>query len=252
MDENDVFRALADPTRRRLLDQLHADNGQTLDELCRGLAMTRQAVSQHLARLEAANLVTTARQGRTKLHYLNPVPVHDIYERWIEKFERQRLHAVHDLKKRAEETTMDKPGFVYVTYIAAPPEKLWNALTDPQVTRHYWQAENVSDWQPGSRWEHRRTDVARTLLLAGKVIESDPPRRLVLTWADPADEAHESSHSRVTFEIEPYRGGTRLAVTHDRLEPHSEMLEGISEGWPKVLSSLKSLLEAGRPLPELW
>jgi DNA-binding transcriptional ArsR family regulator len=102
MDTDEVFKALADPTRRRLLDQLHTNNGQTLGELCGNLHMTRQAVSQHLARLEAANLVATVRRGREKLHYLNPVPIHEIYERWIEKYEEQHLQALRELKKRAE------------------------------------------------------------------------------------------------------------------------------------------------------
>jgi uncharacterized protein YndB with AHSA1/START domain len=147
---------------------------------------------------------------------------------------------------------MDKPQFVYVTYIATSPEKLWNALIDPETTRKYWQRENVSDWKPGSKWEHRHSGKERTLKLVGKVIESSPPRRLVLTWAFPADEAREEKHSRVTFEIEPIGNVVRLTVTHDRLEPGSEMLERITAGWPKVLSSLKSLMEVGRPLPELW
>ena len=147
---------------------------------------------------------------------------------------------------------MDKPQFVYVTYISTTPEKLWNALIDARMTTKYWQHENVSEWQAGSKWEHRSSGKERTLKLVGKVIESSPPRRLVLTWAFPADEAHEEKHSRVTFEIEPLGDVVRLTVTHDRLEPDSEMLHGITEGWPKVLSSLKSLMEVGRPLPKLW
>ncbi|MGD0724232.1 MAG: SRPBCC family protein [Spirochaetia bacterium] len=147
---------------------------------------------------------------------------------------------------------MDKPQFVYVTYISATPEKLWNALIDAEMTTKYWQHVNVSDWQPGSRWEHRRADKDGAVLLVGKVIESSPPRRLVLTWAFPADEAREEKHTRVTFELEPIGDVVRLTVTHDRLEPGSDMLQGITQGWPKVLSSLKSLMEAGRALPELW
>jgi uncharacterized protein YndB with AHSA1/START domain len=147
---------------------------------------------------------------------------------------------------------MDEPQFVYVTYISTSPEKLWNALIDPKVTAKYWQHENVSDWKPGSTWEHRSADKERTLRLVGKVIEVSPPQRLVLTWAFPADEAHEEKHSIVTFEIEPVGGVVRLTVTHSRLGPGSEMVEGITEGWPKVLSSLKSLMEMGRPLPKLW
>jgi uncharacterized protein YndB with AHSA1/START domain len=147
---------------------------------------------------------------------------------------------------------MSKPEFVYVTYISTSPEKLWNALIDADMTTKYWQHVNVSDWKPGSRWEHRGAGKAGELKLVGKVVESDPPRRLVLTWAFPADEAHEEKHTRVTFDLEPVAGVVRLTVTHDRLEPGSDMLRGITAGWPKVLSSLKTLLEAGRPLPKLW
>ena len=147
---------------------------------------------------------------------------------------------------------MDKPEFVYVTYIAAPPEKVWDALIKPEATAKYWQHENVSDWKPGSRWEHRSSEKDRTVRLVGKVVESSPPRRLVLTWAFPADEARPEKHTRVTFEIVPVGGVVRLTVTHDRLEPGSEMDRGIREGWPRVLSSLKSLLETGSALPKLW
>jgi uncharacterized protein YndB with AHSA1/START domain len=151
-----------------------------------------------------------------------------------------------------KEIRLDRPQFVYVTYIATTPEKLWNALLESEVTRQYWQHDNVSDWKPGSRWEHRRNDAAATVDLVGKVLESSPPKRLVLTWAYPADEATEARHTRVTFDIEPVRGVVRLTVTHDAFTPGSDMLEKISAGWPKVLSSLKSLLEGGRPLPALW
>jgi uncharacterized protein YndB with AHSA1/START domain len=147
---------------------------------------------------------------------------------------------------------MEKPQFVYVVYVATTAEKLWNALLDAKMTAQYWQHENVSDWKPGSRWEHRESDKDHKLKLVGKVVESTPPRRLVLTWAEPSDEQNTGKHSRVTFDIEPVRGVVRLTVTHDLLEPGSDMIQGITEGWPKVLSSLKSLLESGTPLPRLW
>lgn len=149
---------------------------------------------------------------------------------------------------------MDKPEFVYVTYIATTPEKLWDALLDPETTAKYWQNQNVSEagWRPGTKWEHRGTDSAKTLRLVGKVLESERPRRLVLTWAFPADEKNEEKHTRVTFLIEPVAGVVRLTVIHDRLEPGSQMDRGIREGWPKVLSSLKSILETGKALPKLW
>ncbi|MBF6571715.1 MAG: SRPBCC family protein [Candidatus Binataceae bacterium] len=143
---------------------------------------------------------------------------------------------------------MTKSKFVYVTYISATPEQVWKALLEPEFTRQYWDCENLSDWQPGSPWEHRRPDRAGTLRLAGRVVEIAPPHRLVLTWALPADAADLAKHSRVTFEIAPIDEMVRLTVTHDELEAGSEMLQGITHGWPRVLSSLKTLLETGRPL----
>jgi uncharacterized protein YndB with AHSA1/START domain len=144
---------------------------------------------------------------------------------------------------------MAKATYVYVIYIAARAEAVWRALLDGEFTRQYWGHENVSDWKPGSAWEHRRDDAERTVQLVGEVIEAQPPRRLVLTWAEPRDRERKSAHSRVTFELEPIAEMVRLTVTHDELEAGSEMHRGISDGWPRVLSSLKSLLETGRALP---
>jgi uncharacterized protein YndB with AHSA1/START domain len=155
-------------------------------------------------------------------------------------------------RRKRKEAIVAEPEFVYVTYISASPRQVWDALTDPEITTKYWQHVNLSDWSPGSRWEHRDSDKNGEVKLVGKVIESFPPRRLVVTWALPLDAAHEEKHTRVTFEIEPVGSIVRLTVTHDRLEPGSEMFEDITRGWPKVLSSLKSLLEVGRPLPKLW
>jgi uncharacterized protein YndB with AHSA1/START domain len=145
----------------------------------------------------------------------------------------------------------DSSQFVYVVYIAAQPEAVWKGLLDAEFTRKYWGHDNVSDWKPGSPWEHRRNDAARTVRLVGEVLESEPPRRLVLTWANPEDKANKERHSRVTFEIEPVADMVRLTITHDQLGADSDMMRGISEGWPRVLSSLKSLLETGRPL-QTW
>src|SRR3954466_8167834 len=128
---DDAFKALADASRRRLLDSLNERNGQTLRELGSGLDMARQSVSKHLAVLEAAGLVTSVRRGRGKLHYLNPAPINEISERWINRYERARVHALADLKRALEDTSMDMPSFVYTTYIRTTPERLWQALTDP-------------------------------------------------------------------------------------------------------------------------
>ena len=144
---------------------------------------------------------------------------------------------------------MNKPKFVYVTYINTTPEKLWNALVDGEMTKQYWwRHRNASDWKPGSAWRHEDYDDAAKVDIVGKVVESAPPRRLVLTWAFPADAQNEAKHTRVTFELEPFMGAVRLTVIHDELESDSAMLHGITEGWPKVLASLKTLLETGKPM----
>jgi uncharacterized protein YndB with AHSA1/START domain len=145
---------------------------------------------------------------------------------------------------------MSKPEFVYVTYIVSTPEKVWNALTNGEITRQYWwRRRNASDWIVGSKWEHQDYNDPKTVDITGKVLESKPPERLVISWADPKDLGNSKKTSRVTFQIEPAPGAVRLTVTHDELEPDSNMLRGISRGWPAVLSSLKSLLETGKPLP---
>jgi uncharacterized protein YndB with AHSA1/START domain len=145
---------------------------------------------------------------------------------------------------------MSKPAFIYVTYINTTPEKLWQALTDPELTKRYWvNHRNASNWKVGSSWRHEDFDDANLVDIVGKVIESTPPKRLVLSWANPKDAANPERTSRVIFDIEPHAGAVRLTVTHAELEPDSEMLRGISKGWPLVLSSLKSLLETGEPMP---
>lgn len=245
-----VFKALADPGRRLLLDRLRRDNGQTLGQLCEYLEMARQSVSQHLAVLEAANLVSTVRKGRLKLHYLNPVPLHDIAHRWIQEFEYPRLHALHAVKHHAEEADMtapeNNPSFVYVTYIHSTPAKVWEALTDAHLTAEYWGHSNVSDWQQGSRWEHVRTDGSGVVDVVGEVIETKPPHRLVITFGG-ADDTRPPSVVR--FDIEPHRDIVRLTVTHTDI-PDASDYEAAAAGWAAVLSNLKSLLETGRVLPQ--
>lgn len=140
----------------------------------------------------------------------------------------------------------DKPTFVYVTYIQSTAERVWEALTAAELTAAYWGHSNVSDWRAGSRWEHRRTDGSDVADVVGEVVESDPPRRLVTTWSAPDEEAEPS---RVTFDIEPYRGIVRLTVTHEDLVDEAARA-GAAAGWAAVLSNLKSLLETGHPLPQ--
>jgi uncharacterized protein YndB with AHSA1/START domain/DNA-binding transcriptional ArsR family regulator len=247
-DDDSVFRALADPTRRALLDRLRERNGQTLGELCGPLDMARQSATQHLGVLEAANLVTSVRRGREKLHYLNPVPLWDIQERWIGRFERPRLRALSAIRQRAEEDTVaDRPSYVYVTYIESTAERVWAALTDADLTAQYWGHSNISDWNAGSPWVHRRADGSGIDDVAGTVLESDPPRRLAMTFDAPGDPPP-GGPSRVTFDIEPFHEIVRLTVTHENLAG-DQALEAISAGWPAVFANLKSLLETGHVLP---
>jgi uncharacterized protein YndB with AHSA1/START domain/DNA-binding transcriptional ArsR family regulator len=266
MDE--IFRALADPSRRRLLDRLHARNGQSLRELCAGLDMARQSVTKHLAVLEAAGLVTAVRRGRERLHYLNTAPIHEIADRWIDRFTRERVRALADLKHALEERTMDTNAFVYATYIRTTPEELWRALTDPAFTHRYWGAGLQSDWKPGSPvlWQFAPGEAFRDL--EGRVLESEPYRRLSYTWHNYQPEHAEffgwsperfaellkERISRVTFEIEPMGAMVKLTLTHDGFEGDTEMLKAVSGrkaesgGWPEVLAGLKTLLETGETL----
>jgi uncharacterized protein YndB with AHSA1/START domain/DNA-binding transcriptional ArsR family regulator len=247
--DDKVFKALADPTRRYLLDRLRERNGQSLGELCELLEMARQSATQHLDVLVGANLVTTLRRGREKLHYLNPVPIHEIQERWIDRFERPRVRALSAIRRRAEEPDMaDKPTFVYGTYIQASAEKVWHALTDADLTAAYWGHSNVSTWQAGSPWEHQRTDGSGIADVVGTVLEAEPPNRLVLTFAAPGDDPA-GGPSQVTFAVEPHGEIVRLTVIHENLADQAEY-DAASAGWSAVLANLKSLLETGHVLPQ--
>ncbi|MEU4473135.1 metalloregulator ArsR/SmtB family transcription factor [Micromonospora sp. NPDC023888] len=243
-----TFKALADSTRRLLLDRLRERNGQTLGELCEHLAMARQSATQHLDILVRANLVTVVRRGRERLHYLNPAPIHEIEQRWISGFDKPRLRALSMIKDQAEEYGMTSvPTYVYVTYIRATAEQVWQALTDADLTARYWDHANVSDWQPGSAWEHQRTDGSGVADVVGKVLTAEPPTHLAITFEDSPNEEREPSV--VTFLVEPHQDIVRLTVTHENLA-NLAMLNGISRGWPAVLSNLKSLLETGDVLPQ--
>ncbi|MGH2887686.1 MAG: ArsR/SmtB family transcription factor [Solirubrobacteraceae bacterium] len=259
MDE--VFKALADPSRRRLLDSLNARNGQTLRELCADMDTARQSVSKHLGVLEAASLVTTLWRGREKLHYLNPAPIHEISERWIDHYDQQRVRALADLKQALENPTVQRPTFVYTTYIQTSPETLWQALTEPAFTKRYWDVSFETDWTEGSTmvWDNHGALIADP---GQVVLESDPGRRLSYTWHSFTPELGDAigfgeellavlaaePRSKVTFEIEPAGDAVKLTVVHDGFEPGSKVAESVSGGWPIVIARLKTMLETGDPL----
>jgi uncharacterized protein YndB with AHSA1/START domain len=242
MDE--VFRALADPTRRALLDELFREDGQSLRSLQGRFSMTRFGVMKHLRLLEEAGLVVTRRRGREKLHFLNPVPIRLIHDRWVSKYAEPWVSALTGLKSELEENPMEK---IYEIYIKTTPERLWQAITDPDIRTNYqFGTRQISDFTPGSRVELSHPG-ADGLLAEGEILEVDPPRRLVQTmtalWSD---EAKAEGTSRVTWDIEAVGDSCRLTVTHDQLrEGANEELFG---GWPMILSGLKTWLETGELL----
>jgi uncharacterized protein YndB with AHSA1/START domain/DNA-binding transcriptional ArsR family regulator len=262
----DVFRALADSSRRQLLDNLNQHGGQTLREMCAGMEMARQSVSKHLAVLERAGLIITVRRGREKLHYLNAAPIGDIADRWISHYHRHRVESLADLKRALEETNVSSPSFIYTTFIRTTPERLWQALTEPAFTRRYWQGtEFDTDWKTGSSMTLRNHDKGYEVADPEQmVIESDPYRRLSYTWHTFTEEwarAYDlgeefrarvaaERRSKVTFDIEDLGQSVKLTVLHDDFDPGSTVLESVSQGWPAVISSLKTLLETGDILPE--
>ena len=250
-----VFRALADPTRRRLLDTLFEHEGRTLGDLDAGVKdMTRFGVMKHLRLLEGAGLVTTRRVGREKFHYLNPVPVQLIHDRWVNKYTRPRAAALADLKQDLEgrNKMAEIPRQVYQVYIRATAEQIWDAITKPEFTAKYFFGSRVdTNGMTGSPIRHYAPD-GKTLWGDDMIMESDPPRRLVHGWRSLYDSDFAAEPpSRVTWEIEPQPGGiTRLTVIHDQLEQSPKTAASVSGGWMFVISGLKTLLETGRPLAE--
>ena len=238
-----VFRALADPTRRGLLDELFREGGQTLGALEQRFSMTRFGVMKHLKQLEEVGLVVTKRRGRQKLHFLNPIPIRLVHDRWVSKYAEPWSAGLSDLKHRLEKD-MEK---VFEIYIRTTPDLLWEAITDSEIRGKFQFGNRISsDWTPGSRVEMSHPG-AEGLLGEGVNLEVDPPRRLVQTmtalWGE---DVRREGTSRVTWEIEPVGDSCRLTVTHDQLrDGANEQLYG---GWPMILSGLKTWLETGRVL----
>ncbi len=241
MDE--VFRALADPTRRDLLDRLFIQDGQTLLELTASYSMSRFGVMKHLQVLEEAGLVVTRRRGREKLHFLNPVPIRLVHDRWVSKYAEPWAGALSEMKQRLE-NPVEK---IFEIYIRTTPEHLWQAITD-RDTRAKFQfgCQITSDWAPGSRYE-LSSPKADHLISEGENLIVEPPKRLVQSFVALWDDnAKAEGTSRVTWEIEPVGDSCRLTVTHDQLRDGAE--EAIYGGWPMILSGLKTWIETGEVL----
>jgi uncharacterized protein YndB with AHSA1/START domain len=241
MDE--VFKALADPTRRALLDELFRQDGQTLGALEARFEISRFGVMKHLKLLEEAGLVVTRRRGREKLHFLNPVPIRLVHDRWVSKYAEPWAAALSGLKTRLE-SSMEK---IFEIYIRTTPERLWEAITDSEIRSKYsFGVKVVSDWTVGSKYEQTSAN-AEAPLGEGEILEVDPPHKLVQTmralWSD---EVKSAGFTRITWEIEPVGDSCRLLVTHDEL-PEGANAE-LYGGWPMILSGLKTWLETGELL----
>src|SRR6202167_391858 len=239
-----VFRALADPTRRSLLDELFREDGQTLSALEARFDITRFGVMKHLKQLEEAGLVVTRRRGREKLHFLNPVPIRVVHDRWVSKYAEPWVATLSGLKEKLE-SPMEK---IFEIYIRTTPERLWEAIIDPDIRAKYnfGAAMVVPELKPGARFE-MTAPKAGAVLGEGEILEVDPPRRLVHTMvAYFSEEAKAEGTSRVTWEIEPVGDSCHLTLTHDQLrEGANAQLYG---GWPMILSGLKTWLESGELL----
>ena len=256
MDEMElVFKALADPHRRLLLDRLHERDGQTLLELQGHLPMmTRFGVMKHLKLLEEAGLISSRKAGREKFHQLNPVPIQQLYDRWVSKYAKPWARAVAGLKYALEDEPMvgtiapvETTSHVLQIFIRTTPERLWQALTDGTITKLYFFGSSVeSTWQPGAPVRHLAPN--GEAMLEGEVLEIDPPRKLVTTFIPGYGLESEPYTSKVTYEIEQVGQACKLVLTHEDLIVGTPAATDVFHGWSQILSGLKTYLETGEPL----
>lgn len=255
MEDESVFRALADPSRRRLLDQLFERDGRTLTELESELPMTRFGVMKHLRVLQEAGLITTRKVGRERLHYLNPVPIQLISKRWINKYSAARASALADLKTVLEGgnvmTSASKPRLVYQIIIKAPQERVWEAITKSEFTsRYYYGSTLQTDLTVGSPFTYHMPNGSP--IIEGEVVVSEPPNRLVHTYHSLWPPMDEDAPTRVAWELESMPGGvTKVTVVHEDFQDKTATYHGLQGGgWTWVLSNMKTLLETGEPMPQ--
>lgn len=240
-----IFRSVADPSRRLLLDRLFERDGQTLGELCGHLpAMTRFGVMRHLGVLEEADLVTTRKEGREKWHFLNPVPIRLVHDRWISKYAAPVVGAMSALKTHLEAQAMVTPDHVYSVYIKAQPDRVWRAITDGVETEQYYYGTRVgSDWTPGSRITYEYPD--GKIAADGEILDIDPGRRVTMSFhARWHPEIEAEGPVRMTWQVEPAGPGvTKLTVTSAGLGPKTAHEFG--GGIVHIVSGLKTYLETG-------
>ena len=246
MDQDIVFKALADTHRRQLLDLLQQRDGRSLSELEEHLPMTRFGVMKHLKILEEAGLITTEKVGREKHHYLNRVPIQMVYDRWVSQYAQPFTSKLTALKYQMENTMSDTITHKYQIFIQTTPDKLWEALTSAEISpSYYFNTAVQSEWKQGSPYTYEGDGFT---MIKGEVLEIDPPQRLVQTF-NPlwGEDVKALAQSKVTWLIEPDGEASKLTLIHEELED-KPAAEGITEGWARILSSMKSMLETGNPL----
>ena len=247
-----VFRALADPSRRRMLDLLKATPGLTVGGLGDHFEFSRFAVMKHLKILEGVGLVVPRREGKTKRLYLNAVPIQTIHDRWISQYSALWTSRLTSLKYELEGEDRPMPAVaqlqhVHVVHIRTTPEKLWEALTRAELTRKYFHGTDVvTDWKVGSKIEYLlEKDGKKEVAVTGKVLEFTPHRRIVHTFSFPSND---DEPTKVTYELEPVGDMVKLTMTHEGFAGETKTYQGITKGWIPIFDGLKSFLETGKAL----
>lgn len=244
-DLDPIFRALADPTRRGILDALFARDGQSVSELDSRLPMTRFGVMKHLKVLEAAGLVIARKQGREKRHYLNAVPIQRVYDRWASRYAQPWARHLTDLKARMETPMGEYPAYIQEIFIRTTPEALWKAMTQPDLTEQYYFGSRIeSALEPGGAYVMPDPAGGKPYH-DGEIVEVDPPRKLVTTFRWHG----EPPETKVTWLIKEAEPGLcKLTLLHEGLDPDAELTAAIKTGWSRILSGLKTVLETGSPM----
>lgn len=249
MDE--VFRAIDDPSRRLLLDALFDQDGQTLSELCGHLpAMTRQGVMNHLRVLEEAKLVSTRRDGRTKRHYLNPVPIRMVHDRWTSRFAEAHISLLATLPTTLEEEIpMTAPVHIYTTFIRSTIDEVWDALTNPEMTAKYFFGTTVDcDWEIGSPMDYHYPD--GRLASSGEVLAIDPPNSYECLFLPEWDEKLKAEGPvREIWRLKESNGMVEATLEMYDIDVGGALFKDLTGGSPWIIASMKSLLETGEPLP---
>jgi uncharacterized protein YndB with AHSA1/START domain len=245
-----IFKALGEKGRRQILDLVKENPGININELTNYFEFSRFAVMKHIKILENADLIVSKKSGKEKLLYINAMPIQYIYDRWISKFSREWTSSLAELKYSLEEEGKkmeDELKHIFVTYIKTTKEQLWNALTNGEITKkYYYNTELKSDLKVGSDIQYIRKDEKGNDIASvkGKIVEVVPMKKLVHTFEFQNDD----KPSKTTFEIEDAEGSVKLTVTHDGFEEKTETYNMVVEGWPLILSGLKTYLETGNTL----